>query len=170
VADLYAQACAALDGAGLRQYEISNFAREGHRSLHNCKYWTRAPYLGFGLDAHSMLFATATGSTSRFANADDLDEYMQADGDTEVETVDALGAWEESIFLGLRLMEGVSIADLRRDHPAAWVDALVAQAKVLASDGLMQVSEERVLLTESGRIVSSSIFGELLAGEPVAAL
>lgn len=55
VADLYAQACETLNGVGLRQYEISNFAREGYKSRHNLKYWTRAPYLGFGLDAHSML-------------------------------------------------------------------------------------------------------------------
>ena len=52
VADLYSQACETLGRAGLQQYEISNFARAGYRSRHNCKYWTRAPYLGFGLDAH----------------------------------------------------------------------------------------------------------------------
>src|SRR5437764_1534075 len=54
-AHLYEIACERLDNAGVRQYEISNFARKGHESRHNLKYWTRQPYLGFGVDAHSML-------------------------------------------------------------------------------------------------------------------
>src|SRR5262249_39249161 len=57
VADFYVQACEELDAAGIRQYEISNFAREGFESQHNLKYWTRQPYMGFGVDAHSMLVA-----------------------------------------------------------------------------------------------------------------
>jgi oxygen-independent coproporphyrinogen-3 oxidase len=63
VADLYLAACEKLERGGVRQYEISNFAREvthgiGLRdSRHNLKYWTRQPYLGFGVDAHSMLRA-----------------------------------------------------------------------------------------------------------------
>ena len=56
-ADLYETACERLDAAGVRQYEISNFARPGYESQHNLKYWTRQPYLGFGVDAHSMLRA-----------------------------------------------------------------------------------------------------------------
>jgi len=54
-ADLYLQACEVLNAAGVEQYEISNFARAGTESRHNLKYWTRRPYLGFGVDAHSML-------------------------------------------------------------------------------------------------------------------
>ncbi len=57
VADFYEVAIEKLNGAGIRQYEISNFARDGCESLHNLKYWTRQPYLGFGVDAHSMLLA-----------------------------------------------------------------------------------------------------------------
>src|SRR5215467_5546120 len=58
-ADLYEIACERLNAAGIRQYEISNFAREGFESKHNLKYWTRQPYLGFGVDAHSMLLAAS---------------------------------------------------------------------------------------------------------------
>jgi len=56
-ADFYQQACETLNTAGIKQYEISNFARAGAESRHNLKYWTRQPYLGFGVDAHSMLRA-----------------------------------------------------------------------------------------------------------------
>jgi oxygen-independent coproporphyrinogen-3 oxidase len=58
-ADFYQQACETLNAAGIAQYEISNFARARAGSRHNLKYWTRQPYLGFGVDAHSMLPARA---------------------------------------------------------------------------------------------------------------
>ncbi len=58
-ADFYLQACETLNAAGIPQYEISNFARAGAQSRHNLKYWTREPYLGFGVDAHSMLRVTS---------------------------------------------------------------------------------------------------------------
>jgi oxygen-independent coproporphyrinogen-3 oxidase len=54
-AELYETACERLNAAGIEQYEISNFARPGYESRHNLKYWTRQPYFGFGVDAHSML-------------------------------------------------------------------------------------------------------------------
>src|SRR6266446_3431157 len=54
-ADFYLQACDSLNATGTAQYEISNFARRACESRHNLKYWTRQPYLGFGVDAHSML-------------------------------------------------------------------------------------------------------------------
>src|SRR5579864_4601065 len=56
-ADFYVGACEQLEAAGIAQYEISNFARPGSESRHNLKYWTRQPYLGFGVDAHSMLLS-----------------------------------------------------------------------------------------------------------------
>src|SRR5262249_30872385 len=65
-ADLYEVACDRLSACGIQQYEISNFARPGCESKHNLKYWTRQPYLGFGVDAHSMLSAVSADD-----NADD---------------------------------------------------------------------------------------------------
>lgn len=169
VAELYAQACETLDGAGLRQYEISNFAHEGYESRHNLKYWQRDAYLGFGLDAHSMLRAQWDGRASRFANGDELDPYVLGKDLVEVEHIDALGEWEESIFLGLRLIDGVGIDPLREAFPAAWVDAFVTRVRELENDGLMRYADGRAMLTQQGRILSSSIFGELLANEPVRA-
>ena len=83
-ADLYLTACERLEHGGVQQYEISNFARPvthgiGLRdSRHNLKYWTRQPYIGFGVDAHSMLPATAELKARgieavRFATPDSLE-------------------------------------------------------------------------------------------------
>lgn len=169
VADLYAQARETFDAVGLAQYEISNFARTGYESRHNLKYWKRDAYFGFGLDAHSMLRSQADGRASRFANGDELDPYIAGNEAVEVEHIDMLGEWEESIFLGLRLVEGVSIAELRESFPAAWLDAFVERVQSLQRDELMRLADGRAMLTQQGRIVSSSIFGELLADEPAVA-
>src|SRR5271166_369200 len=87
-ADFYQQACEMLQCAGIAQYEISNFARTSspllsNESRHNLKYWTRQPYLGFGVDAHSMLVAGAKLKAEgidavRFATPDSLEGYSAA--------------------------------------------------------------------------------------------
>jgi putative oxygen-independent coproporphyrinogen III oxidase len=67
-ADMYEVACERLNAAGIWQYEISNFAQPEFESQHNLKYWTRQPYLGFGVDAHSMLLAGRFGNRCNRAN------------------------------------------------------------------------------------------------------
>jgi oxygen-independent coproporphyrinogen-3 oxidase len=93
-ADLYERACERLESAGIVQYEISNFARPGSDSRHNLKYWTRAPYLGFGVDAHSMLPALDTVINAvRFATPDALEHYMAGDP-PKVTPIDTDAAFE----------------------------------------------------------------------------
>src|SRR5581483_898744 len=75
-AAMYEAACERLNAAGIQQYEISNFSRAGFESIHNIKYWTRQPYLGCGVDAHSMLHSVDAGSAVRFSNSDSLEKYL----------------------------------------------------------------------------------------------
>lgn len=70
VTEFYLTACERLQSAGIAQYEISNFAREGFVSKHNLKYWTRAPYFGFGVDAHSMLLVSAKSYATPVSHSD----------------------------------------------------------------------------------------------------
>jgi oxygen-independent coproporphyrinogen III oxidase len=159
---LYEDACKFLEANGFVQYEISNFARGAeHQSRHNRKYWERAPYLGFGLDAHSMLLRS-DGTAVRFANADELEEYDACAGH-EISEVGEREAFEESVFLGLRLNDGLSVESLRERFPSTWVRDCEERVRSLARDGLMLVEDRRWKLTTSGRLVSSEIFGELLA-------
>ncbi len=74
-ADLYVAACERLEAGAVKQYEISNFSRPGFESRHNLKYWTRQPYLGFGVDAHSMLKLQSEVEAVRFSTPDSLEEY-----------------------------------------------------------------------------------------------
>jgi oxygen-independent coproporphyrinogen III oxidase len=172
-ADWYQLACAALDAAGLHQYEISNFAREGHRSRHNLKYWKRQPYVGFGLDAHSMLLTDA--GAVRFANTSDLDEYLAVAAapsglrvfaeKSEAPEVDRIGdaeAFEESLFLGLRLNDGVRFDALRGEFGETMLrDAMPALLEVRDA-GLLELDSDYMRLTAHGRLVSNEVFSRLL--------
>jgi oxygen-independent coproporphyrinogen-3 oxidase len=126
-ADFYQQACEMLEANGLAQYEISNFAcaathLPSAQSRHNLKYWTRQPYLGFGVDAHSMLPVSGGYSGSpgnpikavRFATPDSLDAYMNR-VPHEVLPVSAEAALEENFFLGLRLNRGIDLRQLQQE-------------------------------------------------------
>jgi oxygen-independent coproporphyrinogen-3 oxidase len=164
-ADLYLEACAFLDAAGIDQYEISNFARAGHASRHNCKYWQRQPYLGFGLDAHSMLL-TGTGAV-RFANSDDLDAYTATGAALEPQTVSRMESLEEAIFLGLRMTEGVDLEHLRNVFGRDALQACTTEAETLVQEGLLhQRAGQRIRLTDRGRLLSNEVFARLIDGVP----
>ncbi len=157
-AALYDNACRRLNAAGLAQYEISNF---GKPCSHNLKYWHRAPYLGLGLDAHSML--TNEQGTVRFANADSLDSYMLDSAPATMETVDEEAAFEEAVFLGLRLVKGISLTSLSERYGDVRTRGLLRRANDLADADVLAFERDRLRLTPRGRMVSSTVFGELLA-------
>ena len=161
VAAMYEAGCERLERAGLRQYEISNFARAGAESRHNLRYWRREPYLGVGLDAHSML-RYVDGDVMRFCNTDDFADYLNGELEVEVESVDRTAQLEEAWFLGLRLVEGVSLAALRAEFgikAVAECDGVLAE---LVADGLLTREEQRVALTTRGRMLSNEVFGRFL--------
>ncbi|MGO9085837.1 MAG: radical SAM family heme chaperone HemW [Candidatus Sulfotelmatobacter sp.] len=162
-ADFYLAACEALETAGVMQYEISNFARTGFESRHNLKYWTRQPYLGFGVDAHSMLISAVAGTEAvRFATADSLEKYV-AGSPLEKTVVSPAAALEESFFLGLRLNRGVDLRKIRAEYgPEALANALPAVAELTAS-GLLHEDGDFVRLTARGRLLSNEVFQRFLA-------
>lgn len=171
-AALYELGCELLDAGGVRQYEISNFARDEHRSKHNMKYWRRMPYVGFGLDAHSML--PVGGGAVRFQNTDDLDVYIGGSagpfemlrdelGAGQTEFVSGEAALEESLFLGLRMNEGVRIGALREEFGSVMVDGVMPSLLEAQDAGLVVVDEQAVRLTARGRMASNEVFSRVLA-------
>jgi oxygen-independent coproporphyrinogen III oxidase len=160
-ADFYETACERLNAAGIQQYEISNFAREGFESRHNLKYWTRQPYLGFGVDAHSMLPSQSGESGSvRLATTDDYDRFFVA-ADFKPSVVSAEQALEESFFLGLRLNRGVDMERLREEFGNAG-DKFGTAIDELVEDGLLIHSGENLRLTNRGRLLSNEVFGRFI--------
>jgi oxygen-independent coproporphyrinogen-3 oxidase len=161
MAAMYEAGCERLERAGLAQYEISNFARRGAESRHNLRYWRREPYLGVGLDAHSML-PSVDGGVVRFGNTDDLAGYLAGDTEGEIERVDRAAELEESWFLGLRLVEGVSLAAQRREFGSEAIAAFDEVIGGLVADGLLARERDRVALTMQGRMLSNEVFGRFL--------
>ncbi len=168
VADWYTMACDRLPAGGLQQYEISNFARRGGASRHNERYWLRRPYLGLGVDAHSML-RTANGQAARFATGDALDGYLAQPAFDQPDRLTTEQELEEAWFLGLRRNAGVSLAALRREFGPHRVAAYGAALDEVAAMGLLALRGDRAALTARGRLLSNEVFTALLSHTPVPA-
>jgi len=158
----YRAARRAAERAGFEHYEVSSFARPGHRSRHNAAYWSGASYLGLGPSAHSF------DGRRRWANASSLTAWAEAlavGGDPR-EFVETLGPGEraiETLYLGLRTREGAPAAHPLLAAPDARpvVDALEAQ-------GLLRRTGSRIACTGSGFLVLDALL-ERLVGPPGAA-
>jgi oxygen-independent coproporphyrinogen-3 oxidase len=174
VAGWYELGCELLNAGGLRQYEISNFGKEGHVSKHNTKYWQRLPYIGFGLDAHSML--CTDGGTIRFQNADELSLYMAGPSDdlfpiagalsARPERVSMDAAFEETLFLGLRMVEGVRLSRLREEFGEAKMASVMPSIREVCDAALMRMDADLLRLTPRGRMASNEVFSRLLIPDP----
>jgi oxygen-independent coproporphyrinogen III oxidase len=158
VADFYVAACEALDAAGIAQYEISNFARPGFKSRHNLKYWTRQPYFGFGVDAHSMLLsASAEIQAVRFSTVDILEKFT-AGAPQQGTMVSKETALEETFFLGLRLNRGLDLREVERTFGPGMLEEFRPAITVLVADGLVRLDGSFIRLTPEGRLLSNEVF------------
>jgi len=146
--------------ADFEHYEISNYARPGHRSAHNQIYWHAEEYLGLGPGACGFL------GDVRYGNVKPVERYraMVAAGDAPVESHETLTPRQrlaERLILGLRLGDGI---------PSAWLEERVALAparlpatlEAWRERGLLAESDGRVRLTETGFLLSDALFVELL--------
>ena len=164
-AELYTRACEKLEAAGIPQYEISNFARTGQESRHNLKYWTRQPYMGFGVDAHSMLPATdPLLDAVRFATPDSLEAHMAAVLPTRT-PVAREAALEEEFFLGLRLNRGVDLREIGSKFGDSAMEHLSETIVELVQGGLLGLEGSVIRLTPAGRLLSNEVFERFLKPE-----
>jgi oxygen-independent coproporphyrinogen-3 oxidase len=169
IAEMYEAAIEKLGAAGIKQYEISNFCREGFASRHNLRYWERRPYLGVGVDASSMLRALAAETNPgemravlRSTTTDNLADYIDGAPTAETAWFSALQQQEEAWFLGLRLNRGVEIAAMEQEFGAAAVAPALAVASRLIDEGLMDGDRRTVRLTNRGRLLSNEVFAQFL--------
>jgi oxygen-independent coproporphyrinogen III oxidase len=157
MAEFYETAQEFLRAAGYHHYEISNWAKPGFESKHNLKYWRREPYLGFGAGAHSF------SGTERWANAHDAAGYVEAiqNGRMPVEQHEKLtaeSALEEELFLGLRQLDGIDLAEIEQEYGVA----VAGRFDPLALAGLVE-REGCVVRLAPGRLsVSNEVFVELM--------
>lgn len=167
VADFYCAAMERLRRAGFEHYEISNFARPGRRSRQNQKYWTSAPYFGFGADAHSY------NGERRWANVDDAVAYIEKIGNSQLPLAEnkTLG-WqeklEERLFLGLRRREGVSLSQVDAEFAGTGTDGVTVRQRFaepirkFTEAGWLESEGDCLRLTDRGVLFSNDVFAGFL--------
>lgn len=148
--------------AGLRQYEISNFALPGFESRHNSSYWRSEPYLGLGPSAHSY-----DGKRTRRANAADIRAYtsywLGKEGSEayRIETLDDEELREEYVMTRMRTMRGIDVADFETRFGKEMKESLKAIGKRLNEKGLVEFGDNSLRLTKEGILLSDSVILEL---------
>lgn len=162
VANMYLYACDFLEKAGYRQYEISNFARQGCFSRHNFRYWNRDEYIGLGPAAHSFV------DGRRYANAKNITAYIQALSQkklppvSEDVTLSFEEVIEEEIMLKLRTADGLDIAYLK-DVLGYAIDKTAAQKiQEYVKNGFLVQKGTAIAFTPRGFLVSNTIISDLL--------
>jgi len=151
-AELYEMAVMSLAQSGIHRYEISNFAKHQRESLHNSKYWTMAPYVGFGADAHGF------DGRKRYGNLESATEYVEAvsSGRTPVRSETSSNIEEERIFTGLRLARGIRL------DPDEWLRHAKTIRRFIEA-GLLESEVDRLRLTARGVLLSNEVFQEFIA-------
>jgi oxygen-independent coproporphyrinogen-3 oxidase len=162
-----------LEEYGYHRYEISNYAKEGRESRHNSSYWQGVNYLGLGLGASSLL------DHIRFQNTADIKKYMSRWNDSErildrkeimknyeeAEILTEKAQMEEYMFLGLRMMAGISISDFDKRFSKSLEEIYGNVCRKLVKQALLTWEQDTVRLTTRGIDVSNMVFAEFLINE-----
>ncbi|HEY6660350.1 MAG TPA: radical SAM family heme chaperone HemW [Pyrinomonadaceae bacterium] len=144
--------------AGYEHYEISNLCRRGLHSRHNVKYWTGAPYYGFGCSAHSY-----DGRTRRWSNHRDVLKYVELVESGASPVVDEQELSEsdvrsEAVFLGMRMMQGIDVRRYRESFGVDLRDEHAAELDRFYKAGLIEFAGDVVRLTRTGALLSNEVF------------
>ena len=156
-----------LNNAGMHRYEISNYARPGFYSRHNSNYWRGGDYLGLGAGAHSYKKMNASGVLGRrWSNEKNPGRYIANISDTKAavadsEDIDLAKAAGESMFLGLRMTEGVSSEIFRNRFGKTPVE-LYPQISTWREGQLIEEEAGFLRLTSKGLMVANSIFVQFM--------
>jgi oxygen-independent coproporphyrinogen III oxidase len=154
---MYHQLVDKLAGAGFEQYEVSNFARPGHQSRHNMTYWLNLPYYAFGVGAHRYVDGVRSSNTRSFMKY--LREPLQ---DDQMEIIDAEMQTKEALMLGLRMLKGVDLAAFAADYGVDLLDLRSKEIAMMEAEGLIELSDGKLGLTQKGVPISNSIIATLI--------
>ena len=155
-AEMYNRALDWFEAAGYRQYEISNVAKNGRKSRHNLKYWSGGAWIGFGCGAHS------TRGRRRWQNVSDVELYIERvnDGLSPVGSRKILSVEEllsDTLFLGLRLSEGVDLPSLKSRYRVDVWDRWGKDLQLCVDAGLLHENVDRLRLTRKGMLLANEV-------------
>jgi len=148
-----------IEEAGWQHYEISNFAKPGHRSRHNSSYWQGNPYIGLGPSAHSFNGTSRQWNIAN--NALYLKSIQQDIVPFETETLSVIEQVNEYIMTSLRTMEGLSFNTIRKKWSNHVAEEIKIDAKKFITHQLMIYTDEHLILTRKGKLVADGIAADL---------
>lgn len=152
-----------LGDSGYNRYEISNYAQSDYECRHNKVYWQRGDYIGFGLNAHSMI------NNVRYSNTDNLEEYINGACDIKFEaretvTLSVKEQIEEFMFLGLRLVSGVSVNQFSELFDVSVFDVYGDELNKLEMEKMIEVSDT-IRLSKLGMDLANYVMSQFLIDE-----
>lgn len=146
-----------MEEAGYHRYEISNYAKCGLECEHNKGYWKRTPYLGFGIGAATLF------EESRYSNPECVEQWKEAfEQKFSGENLTAEERMEEFMFLGLRMMQGISKLEFKAQFQCEIEEIYGSQIEKLVNLELIEETAEQIWLTEKGIDVSNAVFVEFM--------
>ncbi|WP_445490318.1 radical SAM family heme chaperone HemW [Niallia sp. 03133] len=142
---------------GFEQYEISNFAKPGYKSIHNLTYWNNEEYFGFGAGSHGYV------SGCRRSNYGPLKKYMEPLTQNELplfenHQVTKIEKMEEEMFLGLRKNDGVNIKLFEKKYQENPLFLFQKEVDELLNRELIVLKNNSLQLTERGRFLGNEVF------------
>lgn len=159
--EMYQHLKETLKASHLNQYEISNFAKEGHESLHNMVYWKNEEYYGFGAGAHGYI------NGIRYGNINPVNQYIKKIQNNELpklqsSEVSIKEQMEEEMFLGLRMSKGVSKTKFESKFNRTIEDVFGEHVKELTSQALLIDENDFLRLSNRGQIIGNEVFERFL--------
>ncbi|MDD7339897.1 MAG: radical SAM family heme chaperone HemW [Eubacteriales bacterium] len=151
---IYRKATRHLESLGYKQYEISNFAKDGCYSRHNYKYWSMDEYLGLGMSAHSLI------KNKRFFNASSFNEYfddVKKNIYHDEENLSKEDKIAEYIIFKLRTNEGIIINEINRKYDINFEDIYKEELKKATDEKLLKKCDGRYFYTELGRDLANQV-------------
>lgn len=160
-AQMYAETIEAMEKAGRKQYEISNFAKPGFESQHNLVYWNNQNYFGLGAGASGYL------GNRRYKNRGPIQHYLKALNSNQLpvleeEQLSQQEQIEEEMFLGLRKILGVDKTVFENRFGLSMMDVYGEVIEKLKQQKLITETNSRVCLTEEGLFRGNDVFEEFL--------
>ena len=161
---MYEDTAEILERYGYRQYEISNYAKQGYMCRHNAGYWQRREYLGFGLGASSLYRGM------RFSNTRRMQEYLKESRNPDqirkdVTVLSRNERIEEFMFLGFRMTEGISEKKFEENFDVRLMDVYGDILQKYEETGFVEHIETKWRLTRKGIHVSNHILADFLLDE-----
>lgn len=153
MSDFYLYACDKLEQKGYKQYEISNFAKEGYHSRHNCIYWKLENYVGIGPSAHSCV------EGKRFYYPKDLKGFLKKPQVIQDGQADS----DDYIMLSLRLKSGLNLKEIENKWGIKANDFQLKKLEMLKRNGYITFENDTVSLTPKGFLVENSIACEIMS-------